>query len=490
MRINALKYPSKLTDNQIIIAFGMLCLIAALLAIGLENPIYYGLPISVVLLATAVLDFKKIYYLLFASIPFSVEIYFSGGLATDMPSEPLMWLLMAVSIFYFLVHLRQVDISPLRHPISLLVLAHVAWILVTTITSEQYVFSFKQLFAKIWYVTVFYFLSLKIFKNDLVAIKKVFYPTFVALAIVICICLIRHAMIDFSFMYVNSIVGPFFQNHVMYAVLPTTFMPYAWYATYWHKRWSISWFFIVGCIVLLLFGIQYSYTRTAYVALLMAVGAYFIIRWQLLKYVLIVGLLAAISFGVYIVNNNRFMEYAPEFKKTISHETFDKMLNATYKMQDISTMERVYRWVAAGHMIADKPWLGFGPGNFYTFYKNYTVAAFRTFVSHNPERSSTHCYFIMLWVEQGIFGLLFFLAFDIWALLLGERMYHTYRHDPFSRRVSLMATLSLIIINAILIINDMIETDKIGSFFFLNIAIIVALDIRAKKQGLSHAVRQ
>lgn len=480
MQISLLKYPHKLTDRQIVVSFGVLCIIAAILAISFDNYLYYGLPIGVVTLAATFLDLKKIYYLLFASIPFSVEIYFSGGLATDMPSEPLMWLLMGSSIVYFLLNIKEIDVSPLRHPISLLIIAHVAWILVTTITSEQFIFSFKQFLAKIWYVTVFYFLSLKIIKNNPAAIKKIFYPTFISLVIVILICLVRHAMIDFSFMYVNSIVGPFFQNHVMYAVLPTTFMPYAWYATYWHKRWSLPWFFIVGCIFILLVGIQYSYTRTAYVALFIAIGGYYIIRWRLMKYVLITAFASAVCFSIYLVSNNRFMEYAPEFKKTISHETFDKMLNATYKMQDISTMERVYRWVAAGHMISDKPWLGFGPGNFYTFYKNYTVAAFRTFVSHNPEKSSTHCYFIMLWVEQGIFGLLFFLAFNFWALLLGEKVFHKFIDDPFLRRTSLMATLSLIIINAILIINDMVETDKIGSFFFLNIAILVALDIRSK----------
>lgn len=478
MQISAMKYAQKLNDKQIVMGFGLLCIIASILAIGFENYLFYGLPIGIILIAATFLDFKKIYYLLFATIPFSVEIYFSGGLATDIPSEPLMWLLMGAALIYFLLNIKAINFAPLRHPISLLIIAHIAWILVTTITSDHFIISFKQFLAKIWYVAVFYFLSLKIIKNDPSAIKKIFYPTFISLIIVIIICLVRHAMIDFSFMYVNSIVGPFFQNHVMYAVFPTTFMPYAWYATYWHKRWSLSWFLILACIFILLIGIQYSYTRTAYVALFIAFGGYYIIRWKLMKYVLGFALAAAISFSIYLVNDNRFMHYAPEFKKTISHETFDKMLNATYKMQDISTMERVYRWVAAGHMIADKPWMGFGPGNFYTFYKNYTVAAFRTFVSHNPERSSTHCYFIMLWVEQGIFGLLFFLAFNFWALMLGEKMFHKYKNDPFLRRISLMATLSLIIINAILIINDMVETDKIGSFFFLNIAILVALDLR------------
>ena len=314
-------------------------------------------------------------------------------------------------------------------------------------------------------------------------IKKIVYPTFLTLVIVISICLIRHAAVGFSFTEVNHTVGPFFQNHVIYAALPATFIPFAWYATYWQKRWSFKWFLMIFGIIILLLGIQFSYTRTVYVALFMAIGAYYIIRWRLMKIILAVVTIGVIGFCIYLVQNNRFLDYAPDFSKTISHESFDNLIDATYKMQDISTMERVYRWVAAGHMIADKPWMGFGPGNFYHFYKNYTVNSFRTYVSDNPEKSSTHCYFLMVWVEQGVFGLLFFVLFNFGVLILGERVYHRTKNIA-RRRIGLMATLSFVIINAILMINDMVETDKTGSFFFFCAAILVSLDLKNEEQPI------
>ena len=58
----------------------------------------------------------------------------------------------------------------------------------------------------------------------------------------------------------------------------------------------------------------------------------------------------------------------------ITHDDFDDLLSATTKGQDVSTMERVYRWVAGGHMVAEKPWLGFGPSTFTEFYKSYQSA--------------------------------------------------------------------------------------------------------------------
>ncbi len=480
------KISTKALEKSVVWSFGILCIVASVLAIRYNMVVFYALPLAVLVAVVAIIDFKKLYFLLVATIPFSVEIYLPGGLATDLPSEPLMWILMGVSFIYFLLNLDKLDFRPLRHPLTLLLLCHLAWIVTTLITSEQFIFSLKYTLAKVWYITVFYFLTIKIFKNDEESIKKMTYPTFIALVIVVSICLVRHAAIDFSFTDVNLIVGPFFQNHVFYAALPATFIPFAWYASYWHKRWSFSWFLVILGIVILLLGIQFSYTRTAYVSLFMAVGAYYIIRWRLMKAVLLSITVVTIMGTAYLIENNRFLGFAPDYSKTVSHQSFDNLLDATYKMQDISTMERVYRWVAAGHMVADKPWMGFGPGNFYSFYKNYTVSSFRTYVSDNPERSSTHCYFLMVWVEQGVFGLIFFVLFNFGALLLGERVYHQAKSLEI-RRISLMASLSLVIINGILIINDMIETDKIGSFFFISVAILVSLDIKNNSKDLEKA---
>lgn len=470
------KWSSKTIQQAIIWIFGGLTIVASVLSIRYNMLLLQVAPAAIIVAAIAIFDYRKLFFLLCASIPLSVEIYLPGGLATDLPTEPLMWVLMGVSLLSFLLHLPQLNTRPLTHPLSLVLYAHIGWLIVTTVTSQNHLFSIKILLAKIWYVTVFYFLAIKIFRteND---IKKIIYPTFLTLTLVILVCLTRHAMIGFSFSEVNSIVGPFFQNHVLYAALPATFLPFAWYALDWHTKWSWQWWILVFGLLILILGVQFSYTRTAYVAIFMAMGAYYIIRWRIMKWILIVAVAFTTYGGYYFVQQSRYLGFAPDFSKTISHQSFDNLLDATYKMQDISTMERVYRWVAAGHMIAQRPLMGFGAGTFYSFYKNYTVSSFRTYVSDNAERSTTHCYFLMVWVEQGIFGLIFFLLFNFGALLLGERVYHQAK-DAHTRRIALMATLSLIIIDGILIINDMIETDKIGTVFFLCAALLVRLDLQ------------
>lgn len=458
---------------------GLICIASALLAIRYQSNQFFAIPAAVLSIVIAFVDFRVLYILLIASIPFSVEIYLPGGLATDLPTEPLMWMLMGVTVIYALLNLNRLNLKPLSHPLTILLILHLAWIVVTMVTSEQFIYSLKYSLAKIWYVTVFYFLSIRFFSADENFIKKIVYPCLISLVIVISICLYRHAAVEFSYTLVNRVVGPFFQNHVAYACLPATFLPFVWYSLKWHRKWSFAWLFTVLGMIILVLAVQFSYTRTVYVALLMGIGAYYIIRYKMMKWALGLLLTTSLAVTLFLVKGNRFLDFAPDFSKTVSHQSFDNLLNATYKMQDISTMERVYRWVAAGHMIADKPWLGFGPGNFYQFYKGYTVSSFRTYVSDNQERSSTHCYFLLVCVEQGIFGLLIFLLFNFGVLLLAERVYHQAR-DQQTRQIGLMASISFVIINGILLINDMVETDKIGSFYFICAAILVSLDLKNK----------
>ena len=206
-------------------------------------------------------------------------------------------------------------------------------------------------------------------------------------------------------------------------------------------------------------------------------GGYILIKGRLMKVTICVALILAIVGVAYVTTNNKYLDYAPDYNKTITHKKFDSLIDATTKGEDISTMERVYRWVAGFHMVKEHPYLGFGPGNFYSFYKPYTVTSFTTYVSDNPEQSGVHSYFLMTAIEQGIVGLVIFILLCCYTLLLGERLYHQVSSTS-QRTIVLMATLSLVIIDSILLINDMVETDKVGSFFFMSMAILVNIDLR------------
>jgi multisubunit Na+/H+ antiporter MnhG subunit len=83
-------------------------------------------------------------------------------------------------------------------------------------------------------------------------------------------------------------------------------------------------------------------------------------------------------------------------------------------------------------------------------------------------------------IEQGVPGFFIFIALIALALLKGEQVYH--RLKSAERTVTMAALLSLVIILILILINDMIETDKIGSFFFINLAIIAKMDLITRQK--------
>ena len=458
---------------------GLTIVIGILGGIITQEYLLFGLPAVYLLVFVAIVDFRKVFYLLLASIPLSTELNLPGGFATDFPSELLVVGLMFLFIIYVIRNGQQLTFSFLRHPITLLLLLHIAWIGITMLHADNKIISFKFFLAKIWYVLTYYFLA-GLFLKTKKDVKIFFYCVFYPLLFTVVVVMIRHAAVRFSFQDINFVLNPFYRNHVTYAAIMVVFFPFLWYATTWVSRYSYKWWGLIGSIFFFLSAIYFSYTRAAYVSLVIAVGAYIVIRFRLMKGVLGGVLIVAILGLNYVSNNNKYLDFAPDFNKTISHNKFDNLLEATAKGEDISTMERVYRWVAGFQMVKERPWFGFGPGNFYSAYTRYTLTSFRTYVSDNPEQSGIHSYFLMTAVEQGIIGLLIFLLLCFTILLKGEQIYHQTT-SATRRKIILMAILSFIIINALLLINDMVETDKVGSFFFMVMAILVNMDLENQR---------
>ncbi|MDO8969647.1 MAG: O-antigen ligase family protein [Saprospiraceae bacterium] len=455
------------------LAFSLLAIFAGL---WLQMTWLSLLPAGLAVIWLAVVDVRKVFFLMLGCIPLSTEVSLPGGLATDLPSEPLMWILTLAGFAWFSQHWREVDVRFFRHPITLALLAHLFWLTISVSTSQNFLISFKSLLAKGWYVVVFYFWAAR-FLNHPRDFKALMWWFFVPLFFATITVVWRHAGYDFSFESINSCLEPFFRNHVMYACLLAIFLPFVLYGTYWYRRYSGAWWLLVAGVLVLLIGINFAYTRAAYGALVLAIGAYWVVRWRLMKAALLAAAVFFAVFFTFLGTRNNWLMFAPEFEKTITHQRFDRLLEATTKLEDISTMERVYRWVAASYMIQERPVMGFGPATFYSYYKNYTVTSFRTYVSDNPERSSTHNYYLMIAVEQGLPGLLFYLLFCIVVMLKGEAAYHSTK-DRETRVALLSALLCFVLINILMLMNDFIETDKIGSLFFLSAAILVNVDLR------------
>lgn len=194
---------------------------------------------------------------------------------------------------------------------------------------------------------------------------------------------------------------------------------------------------------------------------------------------LVVGIMGVIFILMYLINENRFMFYAPDFEQTIYHTRWDDHITATYQLQDVSSMERVYRWVAGVRMFSEHPITGYGPNNFYPVYKEYTVSAFETYISDNKERSTVHNYYLLMLIEQGIPGFLIFTFLSLYSLYLGQKVYSRSRTKT-GKNMAMALTLSILMMYVSLQLSDLVETDKLGSIYFMSLALLVKLDLRNK----------
>ena len=462
-------------QRPVMIIMAIAILLSTVAAIALEALWMLGLPAGVLLIWLAIVDYRAIFFLMMACIPISTEVELPGGFATDFLSEPLMWLLTAAGSVWLIRNGKSIDGKFFRHPLTLALLVHLVWMAIAVVFSQNFIYSFKFFLAKGWYVIVFYFLAARFLQEE-GALKKLVWFFFIPLVFTTILILYQHSSQGFTFESINYVLWPFYRNHVMYACIMAVFIPFLWFATYWYKRWSLLWWVLVLGIFTLILGINFAYTRAAYAALVAAIVINFLVRWKAVKMGLTAAVLVLAAFIGFVTYQDNYLLFAPDFEKTITHNRFESLLEATTRLEDISVMERVYRWVAASQMLQERPLMGFGPGTFYSFYKDYTVSSFKTYVSDNPERSGMHNYYLMTAVEQGLPGAFIFIGLCFFAMIYGQRIYHRL-HTPWRRRMLLAALLCFVLIVILMLMNDFVETDKIGSLFFISLAVMANMDI-------------
>lgn len=467
--------------NNSRLLFSGLILLFAVSTLGflwLDQWAFLGIPFLAIGLVWGISDFRRLYLLMWAMIPFSIELDLPGGFSTDFPAEPMMWMVCILLIGYVFVHHQKLDFSFLFHPVFILLLLHFFWIIVTTILSDVPLISVKYTLAKSWYLVCFILVPLLLFR-DVTDFRQWGLYVLVPIVITIVIILIRHSRDGFAFAMINQAVMPIYRNHVDYAALLGIIFPYLWILRSWFKSPGLKILLAVS-IILFLAGIYFSYTRAAWLCVPLGLGVYFLIRLRLLRFLIPLSVALGLTLVGWLAFDNTYLDFAPDYEKAITHQKFDDLVSATYRMEDISTVERFYRWVAGYYMVIDKPLTGFGPASFYSLYHSYVDRHFTTYVSDNPEQSGMHNYYLMVAVEQGAIGLAIFLLLIASVLMFGEQLYSRMR-DPV-RKLFLMAALVSFTCNLfVLTLNDMVETDKLGGFFFISIAIVILFGITEKR---------
>lgn len=472
IKVNTLNLLNK-KDIFLFYGFVVFCLASILLSFHFEQKAFLALPFVPLVALFGLLNFKNFYFLLLASIPLSTEVEIGDSFGTDLPSEPLMVGLMLLVMAYLFKNARKIDFSFFRNWLSLFLILHLVWIFASIFSSLLPFFSVKYFLAKMWYVFSFFLATAILIKNEK-DVRTLFWSIYLPLSFTVIIALVRHALVGFSFNEVNRTLEPFYRNHVSYAAILVMFIPFVFFARHWYNEGSFKRRLLNISVIVYVLAIYFSYTRACYLALIAMIGAYVIVKLKLIKPTIIVSLVAVFLVLAFITKENYYLKFSPT-TNTVSQHEFTDLIDATFKAEDVSSMERIYRWIAAVHMANERPITGFGTNGFVPHYKNYTVFIFETWISENEENSGVHNYFLMLLVEQGIPGLVFFLLLLIAFFTMGQKVYHQ-QTDNTKKGITMAAMLSMVALVVNLLFSDMIEVDKTGSLFFVNLCLLILVN--------------
>ena len=439
-------------------------------------------PIVFLFVVLAFLNWRLAYWIFLFTIPASIQINFDRDtMAITLPDEPIMWIFL---LLFILVLARNPKTIPQWWWKDELVFVNVVqylWLLVAVAFSKVLFYSFKFLLAKTWLMVCFFIFPLWIFreKKDFV---RGFFVVLIPMLITILIILIHHALLDFSFDKVQKAMSGLYYNHVDYSTVISMFFPLILVAYPLLKgKGPVYRNLVLLVIVIFIAAIILSYARAAVIGVVFAIVVGLMMRARLVNWVMpaFYGLIVLLM--VYMVPNNKFMEFRPDYNNTFMHKNFTDHLIATFRGKDMSSMERLYRWIAAIRMSKDRPVTGYGPHAFYYYYKPYAISSFQTYVSRNEEHSTTHNYFLYMLTEQGWPAMLLYALLIPMIFLKAQRLYHRFK-DRFYRLVTigLAMTIAVGFINNFF--SELIETHKVAALFYVPIALLIILEQKCKME--------
>jgi O-antigen ligase len=442
--------------------------------------LFAAVPFVYLFLLLAITNWKTAYWIFLFTIPLSIQIwFFNYTLSTSVPDEPIMWVFLLLFLLLWAKNPELMPRSWWRHPLTVIIVLQFVWLIVAVVFSKELLFSIKFLLAKCWFMVSFFVLPVLVFreKKDF---KKGFVIVLVPLLATAMIIFYRHYQIGFNFRKVEKAIGGLYYNHVDYSTVLSMFFPLLCIAFSLSKgkNWIVRGA-LFAIILFFILAIYFTYARAAMVAVVFAIIIYLAIRLRLVNLVMPVfyGFMALML--VYMIHHNKYIDYRPNFQHTFMHKTWKDHIIATFRGEDMSSMERLYRWIAGIRMSTDRPITGYGPNSFYYYYKPYAVTSFRTYVSRNLEQSTTHNYFLYMLVEQGWPAMILYAILVAVVFAQAQKIYYRFK-DRFYKKV----TLALAMMFAAGFINnffsELLETHKVGALFYISIALLVVLDQKSR----------
>jgi O-antigen ligase len=439
------------------------------------------LPLAVIFIFIALYRLDNLLIITVFLVPLSlplIEFYEDLSVNLLLPTE-----LLLIGIL-FIVMLKRIkgetmDKNLLSHPVTIVIYFNLAWILITSFTSSMALVSFKFFISRLWFVIAFYFLAAEIFKRPR-NMTRYMWAYVLSLLMVIGYTFYRHFSIGlFNQEAAHYVMNPFYNDHTSYGAILAMFIPVVIGFVSDNSR-SIGYrIFSFLVLAILITAIILSYSRAAWISLVIAAAIFIVVLLRIRFQVLVI---AVAVFFVLIFNRIDDITHKMEMNRKESSANLTEHIQSISNItSDDSNMERLNRWSCAWRMFLKKPVFGWGPGTYMFQYAPFQVVREKTLISTNmADKGNAHSEYLGPLSESGLFGMLSFIAIVVVSLITGFNAFKNLK-DRRYRIILLSAILGLITYYIHGILNNFLDTDKASAPFWGFTAIIVALDIHLKK---------
>lgn len=410
--------------------------------------------------------------------PFAVDYALIGNMSLSMPVEPMMIVFTVVFLFQELL-MRSYDKRVLRHPVSILIMLSLVWMVFTSVVSLKPVESFKYTAVRLWFVIPFFYATAQSFQK--VRHMRLFYWAYaLSLSVVVVITTVKTMQRFGELQMLHHVMQPFYNDHTAYGCIIALMLPLAAYFALEPRTRLWKRIVAVSLTVLLLVGLGLSYCRAAWISVVGAIAVYLLVRLGVRMRWLVIS--AALLLGLFFAFQDDIMYELGKNKQDSSFTLADQVKSISNISTDASNLERLNRWNAAFRMWKDQPLTGIGPGAYQFIYGPYQRSDMMTIISTNDgDMGNAHSEYIGPLTEQGVPGALLMLAIFVATFVTGERVYRT-AVDRRKGHLALVLAVSLFTYYVHGIMNNFLDTDKLSVPFWALTAAIVAIDIVTEKK--------
>jgi O-antigen ligase len=289
-------------------------------AIAMQQPLFMLLPFTWVLFPLLydwlIVQPEKLFWGLCILLPLSTELTITPQLGLDFPDELLLLFLTGIVIVKIIHRPSWFPVSLRKSSLFMLLVIHLLWIAICCFYSVEPLLSIKFLLARTWYVVPLVILP-QVLVDSQSKMKKLAWCFLAPMLFIVIQVLIRQSLDHFSFADVKKAMAPFFRNHVTYSSMLVCLLPVAWCcwkltpASNPNRKW------IMLGIGIGLAALLFSYSRGAWVALVLGIATIWIIQKKLVGAFVMLAIAGVLISTVWLVTDKNYLRFAPDHDRTI-----------------------------------------------------------------------------------------------------------------------------------------------------------------------------